>query len=53
MKNSSSLNLRMWELFPLLNNKIMVPVMHPWLKWKPGGIKSLEMRIDFHNMDNT
>lgn len=31
MKNSSSLNLRMCELAPLLRNKIAVPVMHPMI----------------------
>ena len=30
MKKSSSSNLRMWELLPLLTNKITIPVQHPW-----------------------
>ena len=33
MKNNSSLKVRMWELFPLLRNKITVPATHPYLNW--------------------
>lgn len=30
MKNSSSSNLRMWELFHLVRDKIITPDTHPW-----------------------
>lgn len=30
MKNTSSSNIRMRELFPLVMNKIIIPEMHPY-----------------------